>query len=866
MNRYIQKWLWIFACTATLLAGACSDDDTDDGTTTTVPPTLEITGIPDSGMHFLYYAILPQTFTLKVDAPWEITKTAGWFVVTPRQGKAGEEIEITVTGDFNDGDTRKGEFTIRANSGNNLHPCYTEKTVELSQDACNQAGITVEGLTGEDAVAFPAEQSEPLTLKVTATYDWTMTVSDESWVTVSPKKGAAGQAVDVVLTPTPNTKFETHTSQLTITAGDPDYPENSAERVITLTQYPPADSHETGYVFFEDDFAWVTENWVEPYSKYGWPGVKTDGTNNNEFGLTNAKIKPVADGKGYTYSASVYARYEGSVKLGKTSLCGFLQTPALSKIDAGKSATVLVSFYGALYASASGNKDSAKPAFPISIEGGGTIGNGSETETAIVMDNHFSWTRYSFVIQGATSATRIKFGDEDTKTYRIHLDNIRVEKAETGAEAPEPQPVTIPLDVRITPQSFGEIPVEGDDLACSIHINRAWSATSDSEWLTIEKVNCGTAANGATLATDKRSVTVLGTWLPYNDIVLKAAPNTDGEARTATLTLTIDGESTPLTMNVTQAGVAAGTPRITVTGLNNYTVPPFASDATQPRTFTVNATYDWTISVPEGDTWYTVSPLQGPANNDIEVTVTPTANPDAARGGTFTIVSKNGGLETEQPITVSQEANANVFSGLPATWTFNTADKLTADLKYPADEAGSTALFAYDRKGLASDENGVVSIAGSYLKLAGVPCGSMAVYTVPVKNFAAGTKIKYATRTYSSGSGAKYFAVEYSTDGTNWTPFDGFRDKERTELPAGSTITGQDGFVEVSYSYANQGSTQTDFAFTATVPTAIPDGTLYVRTRISEPYTADLKKNFAVNTSTEANTRVYTVAIEIAAE
>ena len=191
-------------------------------------------------------------------------------------------------------------------------------------------------------------------------------------------------------------------------------------------------------------------------------------------------------------------------------------------------------------------------------------------------------------------------------------------------------------------------------------------------------MNCGTAANGATLAADKRSVTVLGTWLPYNDIVLKAAPNTDGEARTATLSLTIDGEAAPLTMNVAQAGVAAGTPRITVTGLDDHTVPPFASDATQPQTFTVNATYDWTISVPEGDTWYTVSPLQGSANSDIEITVTPTANPDAARGGTFTIVSKNGGLETEQPIVVSQEANANVFSGLPATWTFNAADKLTA--------------------------------------------------------------------------------------------------------------------------------------------------------------------------------------------
>lgn len=83
-------------------------------------------------------------------------------------------------------------------------------------------------------------------------------------------------------------------------------------------------------------------------------------------------------------------------------------------------------------------------------------------------------------------------------------------------------------------------------------------------------------------------------------------------------------------MSVAQAGVAAGTPRITVTGLDDHTVPAFASDAAEPRTFTVNATYDWTISVPEGDMWYTVSPLQGTANNDIEVTVTPTPNPGAS--------------------------------------------------------------------------------------------------------------------------------------------------------------------------------------------------------------------------------------------
>ncbi|WP_295935845.1 BACON domain-containing carbohydrate-binding protein [uncultured Alistipes sp.] len=839
MNRYFQKCLWAFACAAALLTGACSDDKTDDGKTTVIPPTIEVTGIPDTGMHFLYYAIPPQTFTMTVDAPWEITKTAGWFVVTPKQGKAGEAIEITVTGDFNDGAARDGEFTIKANSGNNLYPSYTEKTIQLKQDACNQAGIVITGLpSDEDVVTFPAEQSDPLTISVTATYDWSMTVTDESWIAVAPKNGKAGVATQVQLTPTPNTEFETHTSQVTISAGDPAYPENSVERIITLAQLQPSDSHAIGYVFFEDDFSWTTQNWIETYSKYGWPSVNVNGSTGNEFALSN--IKTAVDAVGYTHSASVYARYEGSVKLGKTNLCGYLQTPALTGIDAGKSATLLVSFYGAIYSSAGGTVDSAKPAFPVSIEGAGTFADGTSTESQVLMNNNFSWTKYSFIVRGATSATKIKLGDEDTKTYRIHIDNIRIEKAADDAEAPAAEPITIPLATNITPQSFDPVAPEGSELTCSIHINRAWSATSDSEWLTIEKVHCGTAANGSSVASDKLSVTVRATWLPYNNTVLKVAANSGTASRTAKLTLTIDGETSPLEMTITQEGATVAAPTITVTGLTDLTVPTFAASATQPQTFTVNADHDWTIDVPPTDTWYSVSPLLGSANTDVTVTVTPTVNSGGKLDGSFEI---KAGITTKT-IIVSQEASA---SARQFKWSFTaTAEadglvnkgerwyksddgKARIDGMRSEDPASSSANMSYT---LASDgEIGRILLYGFALN-------DYWQFTLPVENLTAGTKFNLNTIISSSGSGPKFYVLEHSTNGTQWNAVNTktIQDKATSDSELRS----------ITYTYMVPDSpANADLVINEdfTIPTAVANGNVYLRLRVCDAMAANKAKN-----------------------
>ena len=86
MKQLVNRWLRLSLCALLLTAAACSDDDTDEQSKQPAAPTLTLQGVPESGLHFLYFAPSPQTFTLSTDAPWEITKTAGWFIATPRKG------------------------------------------------------------------------------------------------------------------------------------------------------------------------------------------------------------------------------------------------------------------------------------------------------------------------------------------------------------------------------------------------------------------------------------------------------------------------------------------------------------------------------------------------------------------------------------------------------------------------------------------------------------------------------------------------------------------------------------------------------------------------------------------------------------
>lgn len=850
----MNKWLWSLLCVTLLGAAACSDDDTEGDSGNPIPPALSTENLPDAGLKFLYSALTPHTFTMSVDAPWEITKTAGWFVVTPNKGEAGQNIQVTVTPTLNQGEARDGEFTIRANSGNNLHPCLTQKSIPLSQDAYLAAGIVITGLD-ERLLAFEAEDTDPVIFTVEASYDWTLTVENETWLTVAPKSGKAGSAAEVTITPKANTTDERRESKITITAGDAEFGENTAEGIIELVQAPymPKDTHAEGYVFFSDDFQWIPDNWVSPYTKYGWPSVSIDGTNGNEFALSTDGMKEAVAAKGYTYTPSVYARYEGHVKLGKTANMGAITIPALTGIDAGKAATLLVQFDAAAYSSAGGAVDNGDDHMDVTIKGPGTIGDLVETTALVEVKNVWEWTRYSLIVYGATNETRITFGSEREVKCRLYLDNITVTRAkDENPEAPAPEALVTPLDKEIVntsdPSLFDAnsmVVAEGGTLTCSVRVNKAWTAETDCDWLTITTVRCGDADpstvtganNGASLSNGV--ATVKATGLPYVTTKVEVGRNSGGESRTGHIIIKSEGAEIEK-VAVTQAAEGTSVTGIVITGLTENQIPEFAADATAETTFTVRADTDWTIEVPVAETWYSVTPLSGAANTDVTVTVTPTPNTGGARDGSFTIQS---GTNTET-ILLSQAPSASALHfewSFPATAEENNLVSRT-ERWYKSDD-GKARIDAV--RAVDNPSNPDMSYSLGYdneigrILMYGFALDDYWLFTLPVKNFKANTTLNLRALISSSASGPKFYILEYSADGqASWTSVNttSIEDKSAKDTALRTIV-----YTHMMPDTPANGDVIVDDDIT--IPTAVADGNIYLRLRVCDAMAGNKAKN-----------------------
>lgn len=850
----MNKWLWSLLCVTLLGAAACSDDDTEGDSGNPIPPALSTENLPDAGLKFLYSALTPHTFTMSVDAPWEITKTAGWFVVTPNKGEAGQNIQVTVTPTLNQGEARDGEFTIRANSGNNLHPCLTQKSIPLSQDAYLAAGIVITGLD-ERLLAFEAEDTDPVVFTVEASYDWTLTVENETWLTVAPKSGKAGSAAEVTITPKANTTDERRESKITITAGDAEFGENTAEEIIELVQAPymPKDTHAEGYVFFSDDFQWIPDNWVSPYTKYGWPSVSIDGTNGNEFALSTDGMKEAVAAKGYTYTPSVYARYEGHVKLGKIANMGAITIPALTGIDAGKAATLLVQFDAAAYSLAGGTVDNGDDHMDVTIKGPGTIGDLVETSALVEVKNVWEWTRYSLIVYGATNETRITFGSEREVKCRLYLDNITVTRAkDENPEAPAPEALVTPLDKEIVntsdPSLFDAnsmVVAEGGTLTCSVRVNKAWTAETDCDWLTITTVRCGDADpstvtganNGASLSNGV--ATVKATGLPYVTTKVEVGRNSGGESRTGHIIIKSEGAEIEK-VAVTQAAEGTSVTGIVITGLTENQIPEFAADATAETTFTVRADTDWTIEVPVAETWYSVTPLSGAANTDVTVTVTPTPNTGGARDGSFTIQS---GTNTET-ILLSQAPSASALHfewSFPATAEENNLVSRT-ERWYKSDD-GKARIDAV--RAVDNPSNPDMSYSLGYdneigrILMYGFALDDYWLFTLPVKNFKANTTLNLRALISSSASGPKFYILEYSADGqASWTSVNttSIEDKSAKDTALRTIV-----YTHMMPDTPANGDVIVDDDIT--IPTAVADGNIYLRLRVCDAMAGNKAKN-----------------------
>lgn len=227
------------------------------------------------------------------------------------------------------------------------------------------------------------------------------------------------------------------------------------------------DGRPIGYTYFQDDFSWVTDvyngsdyiaGWPSNTAEQYWNGVTADKFGEEAYNTLTATGWTTSDNK---LKERVYLRV-GYVKMGRGSNAkgcgGGLVTPAIN-IKKNCAATLRVSFDCCNMYSTSGKWDGTT-SMMVRIIGPGTINDAvtvekqfqmsTSDETAAIWNSgkpdKNPWERKEFIVNGATSDTRIVFESvEETVANRWFLDNVLIRKDKEGAEVdPEKIPLAVP--------------------------------------------------------------------------------------------------------------------------------------------------------------------------------------------------------------------------------------------------------------------------------------------------------------------------------------------------------------------------------------------------------------------------------------
>lgn len=230
------------------------------------------------------------------------------------------------------------------------------------------------------------------------------------------------------------------------------------------------------------------------------------------------------------------------------------------------------------------------------------------------------------------------------------------------------------------------------------------------------------------------------------------------------------------------------TPQIEITSEDigdDLALPPFPAYQPNAFTFKVKSNWDWTISVAE-NAWIEVTPSAGEADKEYVMTVKATSNLSLdERSASFSIISDEVlGTKAVKEIFVTQEslAEGGPLEGLdaPVKWFFNGASG--TDYTVPKEQ------FEQNNKLMASSGVGYISYFHTFNSdgslhpnstrmiggtgqpyVTGAWKGDYWLFEVPVKNFKSGTKVRFTGLTRISGTGQKYWSLQYM-DGTSWKP------------------------------------------------------------------------------------------------
>ena len=136
------------------------------------------------------------TFTITSNVNWSISqKNLDWVTITPSRGLGDKEtVAVTITPAVNtDLEPREGTFTLKAGT--------VTKTVKLTQKAAEidpefNVSNVVDGAFYVEALAI-----EGGTFNVSSNRDWTATLADMDWATVTPLNGEKNRSATISVIP-----------------------------------------------------------------------------------------------------------------------------------------------------------------------------------------------------------------------------------------------------------------------------------------------------------------------------------------------------------------------------------------------------------------------------------------------------------------------------------------------------------------------------------------------------------------------------------------------------------------------------------------------------------------------------------------
>ena len=228
------------------------------------------------------------------------------------------------------------------------------------------------------------------------------------------------------------------------------------------------DGREFGYVYFEDDFSWVTDQYKGADYIAGWPSSSSETYWNNVTAAAyGQEAYDALVASGWTTDDNrlkerVYLRI-GYVKMGRAANAGGsgggLVSPALP-IKKNCAATVKVSFDCCNFFTTGGAWDPTTT-MQVRIIGDGTIDDSGAGERIFQMSatsaveaiwrsglpDKNPWERKEFIVRGATASTQVVFESvAETTANRWFFDNVRFEKVkpDTHVDA-EPIPLETPV-------------------------------------------------------------------------------------------------------------------------------------------------------------------------------------------------------------------------------------------------------------------------------------------------------------------------------------------------------------------------------------------------------------------------------------